>query len=295
MKQKKFSSHKIKKIYISCCYDELKVNKPGNLSKYSPIIGMSYKKFLRAAEISSEELSNKDNSIGEAIFKSCKNCVIQLDSNYNLGILLLCAPLIKVCLDGFYSLTDLKNKLFQKLDSVNTYDSDLIFEAIKLCNPGGLNNYDGQGNLLRKKNDNLNFKKLIEISSSWDRISMAYFNNYQEIFNLGLPLFRKLKKKFSTNYSIQCLYINYLALDLDSHIQRKYGKEKAYLIQKKTKQFEKILLSKEDKTSKLILFKFDNYLKKYFINPGTCADLTVTTLLINKIMDIVNYSNFKKF
>ena len=37
----------------------------------------------------------------------------------------------------------------------------------------------------------------------------------------------------------------------------------------------------------LYLRDFDRYLKKFNFNPGTSADLTVTTLLIDKIIDIV--------
>ena len=37
------------------------------------------------------------------------------------------------------------------------------------------------------------------------------------------------------------------------------------------------------------LLHFDKYLKSFHYNPGTCADLTVTTLLISKIRDIFKF------
>ena len=37
------------------------------------------------------------------------------------------------------------------------------------------------------------------------------------------------------------------------------------------------------------LLNFDKYLKSFHYNPGTCADLTVTTLLISKIRDIFKF------
>ena len=49
----------------------------------------------------------------------------------------------------------------------------------------------------------------------------------------------------------------------------------------KTIKRMKIFIENQD-----LLRKLDFYLKKYHLNPGTCADLTVTTLLINKIKDI---------
>ena len=73
---------------------------------------------------------------------------------------------------------------------------------------------------------------------------------------------------------------------MDSHILRKYGSESA----KKVLKMFKVLNAKIFKNYKInydrhIRF-IDTYLKKLNLNPGTCADLTVTTLLIYKIKDI---------
>ena len=48
-------------------------------------------------------------------------------------------------------------------------------------------------------------------------------------------------------------------------------------------KYEKEILPK-------LLKDLDFYLKKFHLNPGTCADLTVTTLLIDKIRDIFKFS-----
>ena len=65
----------------------------------------------------------------------------------------------------------------------------------------------------------------------------------------------------------------------------------------KNLQFAKSLLKKldsEDSLKNKLLINFDKYLKHMHLNPGTCADLTVTTLLIDKILCIVQYPNLKK-
>ena len=84
-----------------------------------------------------------------------------------------------------------------------------------------------------------------------------------------------------------------MSIEQDSHILRKYNKERAMLVKSKAK---KILnhLKKENKYAEEKLINFDKYLKFKNLNPGTCADLTVTTLLIDKITDIVSISNLKK-
>ena len=81
---------------------------------------------------------------------------------------------------------------------------------------------------------------------------------------------------------------------IDSHILRKYGKDRAYSISKKSSKILKAILQKENSKSNNLIKNFDNYLKNKKINPGTCADLTVTTLLIDKITDIVSFYDLKK-
>ena len=124
----------------------------------------------------------------------------------------------------------------------------------------------------------------MRIGSSWDRISRCYIQNYGEIFEFGLPFLHSLSRKIPRLKAIELLFLNYLARDNDSHIQRKFGKHKAQMITKKSlfikKQFN-YYRNNEEK-----LKKFDKYLKKFHYNPGTCADLTVTTLLMDKIRDI---------
>ena len=293
MAKEKNTSHIIKKLFLASCFDEIKADKPGNVSINSPIIGLKYQKFFRAAEITASVISNNNYSLGEVIFKSCYRCMNELNSNYNLGIILLCAPIVRVATRKPSEENILRSNLGKEIKSIGEKDAQLIFNAIKLCKPAGLKNYKGAGNLTIDIKE-IDFKKIIEFSSEWDRISRAYNNNYKEIFSIGLPFLKRLKKKFSTKFSIECVYLNYLALDLDSHIQRKFGKEKAQSISNKSSQILKTILLKENSKSRNLISSFDNYLKRRKINPGTCADLTVTTLLIDKITDIVSFSDLKK-
>ena len=84
--------------------------------------------------------------------------------------------------------------------------------------------------------------------------------------------------------AIENLYLGFLSSSLDSHIQRKHGYRKAKIVMKKSLEIQKkINIFRENKD---LLTKLDLYLKKFHLNPGTCADLTVTTLLMDKIRDI---------
>ena len=119
-------------------------------------------------------------------------------------------------------------------------------------------------------------------------MSSRDFDNYKEIFDFGLPLLESTKQKTSQEIATEILYINYLSNSLDSHLKRKFGKEKAQIVMKKAQNLKKKI--KILKNNRILLKDLDHYLKKFHLNPGTCADLTVTTLLIDKIRDIFKFS-----
>ena len=150
----KKNKEEIRKTYLSCCYLELDLLKPGNVNKISQIKGMSKSKFKRAAYISSKILI-QDLNLPNTIYLSVKNCLLELNSNYNLGIILLCAPVIKASLEGQKNIHKFRESLKNKLESIKNDDSHKIFEAIINSNPGGLKNFNKKGNL-----SNLSEKKL---------------------------------------------------------------------------------------------------------------------------------------
>jgi len=96
-----------------------------------------------------------------------------------------------------------------------------------------------------------------------------------------------LNKKIPYSKAITMLYMNYLCRDVDSHLSRKFGDQKARKVMKMSQLIQKSINFR--KNNYFELSKLDKYLKVFHYNPGTCADLTVTTLLINKIRDIFKF------
>ena len=272
----------IQNLYFKSCQEELSVLKPGNHSIHSKIIGMNHKRFELAAKISSEIFIMKDIGLGEKIYQSASKCFNQLGENYNLGIILLCAPIFEI---SPKKMKDFKSELQNILSNIDEYQGNLILKAISRVNPAGLKNYDGPGDINKQKK--LNFKKIMEIGAKWDRISKCYVTNYEEIIKKGLPFFDLIKKKTSSTTAIVLLYLLFLSTNKDSHIFRKYGPIKSDMVMKKASN----LLKKINLYNKIEyqLLNFDKYLKSFHYNPGTCADLTVTTLLISKIRDIFKF------
>ncbi len=280
----------IRQFYILSCNQELSVLKPGNLNTESNLSGMRKEKFQRAAKISSDILIKKKNSLGESIYLACENCIKELGENYNLGIILLCAPIIKVATENnFIRIEEFRKKLKKTLCSIDNKDSELIIEAIKISRPAGLNNFDLKGDILKNSTKNTSFYNLAKISQHYDRISRCYACNYKEIFEIALPYYKFQKRIFSEKISIEKLFIKLMSNDFDSHILRKFGVNIARSVCFKSKFVNNIINNNSQKYFNFYLKKFDRYLKLLKINPGTCADLTVTTLLMDKITDIVKY------
>ena len=276
-------SDQLKTIYLESCLEELKVNKPGNHSLNSKIMGMYSEKFLLVSKISAKFLVKKNLSLGEMIFYSTKKCIDSINSNYNLGIILLCAPLMKALLN---KPVNLRKELKKVIKNTGVPESNLIIDAIKYANPSGLKKYKGISNVLEKKQEERKIHEIMLISSLWDRISQCYVDNYSEIFDFGLPFFSSLKKKISREKAIQILYLEYASKSPDSHLLRKFGYYKANTIMKMFKTLNLKILRNPHKDFSYQIRLLDAYLKNSNYNPGTCADLTVTTLLIDKIKDI---------
>ena len=272
----------VQNLYYKSCFEELRVLKPGNHSLFSKILGMNHLKFENAAKISGEIFSNCSLGIGEKIYKASIKCFNQLGGNYNLGIILLCAPIFQIPRNKIHNFKDELKKI---ISEINEDQGDLIIKAINYVKPAGINNYQGPGDVKKKKQ--LNFSKIMHIGSRWDRISKCYCNNYNEVLNEGLILFESSKKKLTYKDAILHLYLYFLAKDRDSNIYRKFGSSTADKIMFKAKKLQKKFRS--TRKFKNDLEDFDKYLKYFHYNPGTCADLTVTTLLISKIRDIFNF------
>jgi hypothetical protein len=72
-------------------------------------------------------------------------------------------PIIKTASEDFNSILDLRVKLKKKLNAINSQNTNLIKEAIKISNPGGIHNYSGTGNIMKSTENQLNFRKLAHV------------------------------------------------------------------------------------------------------------------------------------
>ena len=180
--------------------------------------------------------------------------------------------------EGVISKGELLKKIKYLIKKQNIKNSIPIFKAIALTSPGGLGvseKYDV--NKLPKTR----LYKAMEYSKKRDLIAKQYCNGFQDIFNTGVPAYKKFYNKWGkVNWALTGVYLTFLKKFNDSHIARNKGNKIATTIKKEAKKYYLFLKKNKNLTKiKKELLIFDKKLKSKEINPGTIADLTVATFL----------------
>lgn len=208
----------------------------------------------------------------------------QYGGNVLLGHILILAPLsAAVCICKklkMFSLNNLKTFLENIIRDSTVEDTINLYQAIKICNPGGLGKitkYDlnDDNSTTEIQQDNINLKKIFELSKDYDLISSEYANGFQIILNEGLPYFLEHFDKYNDiNIATVNTFLKLLSNHPDTLIKRKSGEEAALSVSKAA--FE-VLQNGGLKTRKglKMAVKLDNqlYKAKGKLNPGTTADL----------------------
>ncbi|MES1987500.1 MAG: triphosphoribosyl-dephospho-CoA synthase, partial [Pseudomonadota bacterium] len=110
------TSVKLAQAYRNACMVELEALKPGNVHVFADGHGMTIHDFIKSADASAAVIAQANLSVGERILQSVKATQAAVGMNTNLGILLLCAPLIHAAL-SVNQASDGENKnLQQRLD-----------------------------------------------------------------------------------------------------------------------------------------------------------------------------------
>ena len=263
--------------YQQACEIELLAFKPGNVSIYSPAHDMTVADFRLSAQVSAPPLCNPAYSLGEKIYYAVAATRSAVSCNTNLGIILLAAPLIQAKWQQ-QSGQSLREALAEVLKNTTRTDAEWAFKAITLAAPGGLGESEQQD---VKTTPAVNLYEAMEIASSKDLIAKQYVNNFKEIFDFAVLQYnRAFVWSGDCSLSALTVYAELLARFPDSHIERKYGTQYSEWIAAEMSFLGKELKSSANLEALMpLLYKMDTAFKSKKINPGTTADLTVTTLL----------------
>jgi triphosphoribosyl-dephospho-CoA synthase len=285
------STGQLAELYRQACEIELQAFKPGNVSVYAEGHDMTVNDFRVSAEVSAEALCNPNYSLGEKIFYGVKATREAVGCNTNLGILLLCAPIIQAASQKNAD-KSLQLAIKHVLATTTISDADWVFKAIALAAPGGLGKSTEQD---VHNPATVTLAQAMQIASNKDRIALQYVTDYKDIFDYAVLRYNaSLSRWRDKSWAAVFVYAELLAQYPDSHIERKHGdKYTKWLATRMRHVIEEFGDATDTAQLKQTLFCLDAELKANGINPGTTADMTVATILSVLIEEFLSQYNHR--
>jgi triphosphoribosyl-dephospho-CoA synthase len=266
--------------YRDVCVLELAALKPGNVHRYADGHGMCVADFLASAEASAGPLAEPGLGLGERIFRAVEATRARVGCNTNLGILLLCAPLVQAVLEASVA-GDLRARLAQVLRRAERDDADWVFRAIRLAAPAGLGRSEHHDVAAAAVAP---LAEVMAYAAPRDRIAWQYATDFAGLF-AAARLFADLEVRWGdAAWAASALFMDLLARHPDTHITRKQGEETAFAVSRRALPLAAALLGcAQPAVMQDALLRLDQELKRDAINPGTTADLTVAALFIGRL------------
>ncbi len=274
---KQWSAATLAEAYHWACMSELQALKPGNVHIFADGHGMTIQDFFKSADATALLIAQDHIGVGQRIYLAVEATQKAVGLNTNLGLILLCAPMIHAALHSNPQ-KSFAEDLQMTLEQLTIDDACLAARAIVLAQPAGLGNVAAND-----VNDqpSVSLLALMVAAQEQDRIAWQYANAYQDILGFGLEKYADAMSRWDNQAWATCaLYLNFLAYQPDSHIVRKYGINVAAEVMVEAQALEvEFNLSSNPKLLQKKLRAWDASLKSRNLNPGTSADLTVACLL----------------
>ena len=267
-------------LFKDACMAELTALKPGNVHIFADGHGMVVQDFIRSAEVTAAVIAQHELNVGQRILNAVNATWDAVACNTNLGIVLLCAPLIQAALsDGSEPFQAKLNTILKRL---TVEDAVFAYQAIQRASPAGLGASD--------KHDvhvvpEVTLLAAMQTAAHRDMIAQQYDNGYADILGFGLDRYRQALAKWDKPaWAVTALYLGFLANYDDSHVLRKFGADTSAELRNEAKLHEHALMQLENpKLYQRALMEWDAVLKTRGFNPGTSADLTVATILTHSL------------
>ena len=272
----------LSRAYKAACMAELQALKPGNVHAFADGHGMTIEDFIQSADVTADIISRPDFTLGERIFYAAEATKNAVGQNTNLGVLLLCAPIIDAAMNVTEQIT-LQQALHDTLAQLTVSDAEYVSRAIVLASPGGLGDaaeYDV------RDLPQVSLLTMMRAAQDKDRIAWQYAHDFEDVMGFGLSRYTDAMLQWANPaWSATALYLGFMSRYPDTHIARKYGAAFAEKIRQEAAGFEQLhMAAANPKLVQKKLLDWDTALKQRGINPGTSADLTVATLLFAALL-----------
>jgi triphosphoribosyl-dephospho-CoA synthase len=257
------------------CVREACAPKPGNVNRFHDFADTRLEDFLLSAIAIGPTMLEADlHDVGQIIWQAVRDTRQLVQSNTNLGIVLLLAPLAKAC----RSSGDVRENLRRILSTLTVEDARHAYAAIRMAQPGGM----GQASEADVAEDpSITLRQAMDLAQGRDSIAREYMTDFAITFEIGYPALRDAWHMAGqpANAIVQC-YLTLVADVPDTLIARKRGIET--VIEVSRWAAETLAMGSALTPQGQALANLDRRLRdeRHTLNPGTTADLTTAALFL---------------
>lgn len=271
------------------CILEVCAPKPGNVNRWHDYPDTSFEDFLFSAAAIVPAFENAAQwSVGRIIRQSVWDTRRIVQSNTNLGMILLLSPLVKAAVTG--GTENLRRNLSAILESLTVDDAILAYDAIRLARPGGLGKVPEAD---VGENPSITLRAAMALARERDSVAREYATDFEISFEIGLPALNEaLCQGLDFSNAIVHSFLKILSAAPDTLIARKRGMESAREISRRASE----TLAKGGVFTahgRAALSEMDRDLRDpaHTLNPGATADLTAAAIFLSLLSkDVQEFS-----
>lgn len=270
----------VRRILHQACLADLEAFKPGNVGLHGDGHGMTVADFRRSAEVAVPALCAPGLTPGARILGAIEATAAAVGCNTNLGIVLLAAPLVHAALQSLDP--DLPGAVRTVLARLTRADAELAYAAIRLARPGGMGTVAAHDLAQAPR---VTLLEAMRAAADRDRIALQYATGFADVFGCMRRWLARGEARFGPGpWAVTACFLAIAARWPDTLVLRRHGAKVAEAARARLADVEKALQACENPESAIpLLRQVDEELKRGGVNPGTSADLTVATLLAQRL------------
>lgn len=265
-------------VHIACLL-EVSADKPGNVTWGKDFWDTRFVDFLASAVAVGPAFRHAaQKSVGEIVYQAVSDTGRLANTNTNLGMVLLLAPLGKAAALGHPH--GLRSKLCEVLCSLTVDDARQVFHAIRMAAPGGLGKA-GRYDVSRSDID-INLLEAMRLAQDRDSVAREYATDFAITFDLGYATLSRFWQEGRTfSDSLVQTHLTILSEVPDTLIVRKQGWDVARDVSRQAKAVLDAGGAFSEK-GRRALRDFDHAIRdpEHRLNPGTTADLIAASLFV---------------
>ncbi len=255
------------------CILEVSARKPGNVHPGRAFSDIDFLDFLLSATAIARPLDDAQaRGVGPSVLEAVTATRQLVSSNTNLGMILLLSPLAAVA-----PAEPLREGVRRVLRNTTREDASLVYQAIRLAQPGGLQSASEQD---VADEPTVTLREAMQLAADRDLIARQYAHDYVDVFDVALPSLRSaLADGHGLETAITFSFLTLMAHHPDTLIARKRGIDEAREASHRAGQ---VLAGgwPQEAAGETLCHEFDLWLRAegHSRNPGASADLIAAAL-----------------